>query len=261
MSILRANIFSKELSRTINISVILPIENEIPVNGFKTLYLLNGYMGDDLDWIHGTRIKRLAEANNIAVIMPAGENGFYVDDPKGRRNYSKFIGEELVEITRKMFHLSSKREDTMIAGLSMGGYGAMNNGLKYNETFGVIGAFSMALVNELALTEDSVSKPEFIEHIFGTKLEKIINTENDPRYLLKHLVGPIPSIYMACGTEDFVFETNNIMAKSLNEYRINYTYITEPGNHDWDFWDRHIEQFFKWLDVENYDVVSSGNVK
>ncbi len=261
MSILRANIFSKELSRTVNISVVLPVENEIPEDGFKTLYLLNGYMGDDLDWIHGTRIKRLAEANNIAVIMPAGENGFYVDDKRGRRNYSKFIGVELVDITRKMFNLSSKREDTMIAGLSMGGYGAMNNGLKYNQTFGVIGAFSMALVNELAVVEDSVSKPDFIEQIFGTKLDKIIDTDNDPRYLLKQIKGSIPKIYMACGTEDFVYECNQIMHNSLNEYRINHTYITEPGNHDWDFWDRHIEQFINWLDLKAHNVISSGNVK
>lgn len=260
MSILRANIFSKELSRTVNISVILPIENEVPQGGFKTLYLLNGYMGDDLDWIHGTRIKRLAETNNIAVVMPAGENGFYVDDAKGRHNYSKFVGEELVEITRKMFNLSAERKDTMIAGLSMGGYGAMNNGLKYNHRFGVIGAFSMALVNELALSSDSVSKPEFIKQIFGAEVDQIIDTPNDPRFILKHLTGPIPAIYMACGTEDFVFECNQIMAKSLDEYRIAHTYVTEPGNHDWDFWDRQIEQFFKWLNLDKHNVTNSGNV-
>ncbi len=248
MSILRANIYSENLTRAVNISVILPIENEKPSDGYKTLYLLNGYMGDDLDWITETRVKRLALENNIAVVMPAGENGFYVDDSKAHRSYGEFVGSELVEITRKMFPLSTKRRDTMIAGLSMGGFGALRNGLKYNQTFGTIGAFSLALVNELSKKAGSVaSDTAYVEAIFGVPTAEIEKTDMDPRYILSKLTGEIPKMYIACGTEDFVLEGNQIIHEALNEYNINHTYVTEPGDHNWEFWDRHIELFFEWL--------------
>lgn len=65
--------------------------------------------------------------------MPACENKFYVDNERSHEYYSRFIGEELVDMTRRLFPLSHQREDTFIAGLSMGGYGAIVNGLKYHK--------------------------------------------------------------------------------------------------------------------------------
>ena len=73
---------------------------------------------------------------------------FYMDHPNANENYSEFIGKELVKITRRMFPLSHKKEDTFIAGLSMGGYGAIRNGLKYHDTFGYIAGLSSAMILE-----------------------------------------------------------------------------------------------------------------
>lgn len=77
----------------------------------------------------------MGRGKNLAVVMPAGENAFYIDQPEMGTMHGKFIGEELVDITRRMFPLSRKREDTYIGGLSMGGFGALRNGLKYHDTF------------------------------------------------------------------------------------------------------------------------------
>lgn len=250
MSVLRANIYSESLSRQVNISVILPVENEIPNQGFKTLYLLNGYMGDDLDWLLETKIKRLATEANLAVVMPAGENGFYVNDQKGHRNYSQYIGEELVTITRKMFPLSTKREDTYIAGLSMGGYGALTNGLKYNQVFGTIGAFSLALVNELYdQAQSAVSDPAYIKQVFGVDVSQIKATDMDPRYILDNFTEPMPKMYIACGTEDFVFACNQIIHEDLSARQIEHTYVTTPGIHDWKFWSKQIAEFIEWINI------------
>ena len=135
MATIQVNFMSKSLMRTVDIQVILPVDKfdffeAVPpaTKPFKTLYLLNGVFGDYHDWIKSTRIALWAEENNLAVVMPAGENMFYVDSPGIGTAYSTFIGKELVEITRKMFPLSSKCEDTFIGGLSMGGYGALYNG-------------------------------------------------------------------------------------------------------------------------------------
>lgn len=253
MSTLRANIYSICLNRTVDISVILPnkaIGKEIvPSQGFKTIYLLNGFTGDDLDWLHQTRIKQLAETYNYAVVMPSGENGFYVDDVVGRRFFSQFVGEELVELTRALFPLSTKREDTVIAGLSMGGYGALYNGLKYNKTFGHVGAFSSGVLNILYEQTNQVNENlNTIEHVFGNKITKIKDTIEDPRYLALRVKDQLPELYIACGNDDFVFVCSEEIHRHYKANDIKHTYVKGPGTHTWDYWDQQIEQFFKWLE-------------
>ena len=71
-----------------------------PNKKFKTLYLLHGIFGNYTDWVCGTRIQRWAQDHDLAVIMPSGENKFYVDNENLHEYYSQFIGEELVSITR-----------------------------------------------------------------------------------------------------------------------------------------------------------------
>ena len=138
MAIIEVNFISQCLMRTVTFNAIIPADKFGPQAAaqqkpFKTLYLLHG-------------IQAWAEANDLAVIMPSGENRFYLDDEKSGERYGEFIGRELVEFTRKLFPLSDRREDTFIAGLSMGGYGALRNGLKYAETFGCVAGLSSALI-------------------------------------------------------------------------------------------------------------------
>ena len=111
---------------------------------FATLYLLHGSYGDCLDWSLRTGIERYAQDKGIAVVMPSGENSSYINMAHGEK-YLDFIGKELPEFMTKMFPLSKKKEDTYIAGLSMGGYGAYRVGLEFPETFGYIASLSGAL--------------------------------------------------------------------------------------------------------------------
>ena len=118
---------SESLYRTVNVNVILPADKIVMpdqqdrkierVKEFKTLYLLHGIFGSQVDWINGTNLQRWAEEKNLAVVMPAGENRFYVDHPVTHDYYGRFIGEELVNVSRAMFPLSTKKEDTFITQL------------------------------------------------------------------------------------------------------------------------------------------------
>jgi S-formylglutathione hydrolase FrmB len=142
MSLLQVSFRSAALHRKVPMQVILPSDAEIGSAGpFKTLYLLHGLMDNCQGWTSNTRIERWAMERNLAVVMPSAENSFYVDMPYGSSCFGDFgvyVGKELVEMTRKMFRPSLNREDTFIAGLSMGGFGALRNGLKYSDTFGYI---------------------------------------------------------------------------------------------------------------------------
>lgn len=261
MAFIQVNFMSKSLLRTVTVNVILPVDKLMPDESqensckkFPTLYLLHGVMGNYTDWINGTGIQRWAEEKNLAVVMPSGENGFYVDHEKIHSLYGEFIGKELVEITRKMFPLSEKREDTFIAGLSMGGYGALRNGLKYGDTFSHIAGLSSALIIE-GLEKRTNEHPLFFERrdyaeaVFGD-LTRVKESDKNPEWLATRRKAQgqiIPKIYMACGTEDFLLEPNRKLRDAFIADNLDLTYEEGPGGHEWDFWNRYMQRVLEWL--------------
>lgn len=273
MALIRVNYMSEALMRIVSVNVILPIDKvafpgkPVPeINTFKTLYLLHGVFGYNMDWISNTAIQRWAEEKNLAVVMPSGENLFYLDQTARHARYGEFVGRELVDVTRRMFPLSHRREDTFIAGLSMGGYGALRNGLMYAETFGYIAALSAALIMDGI--ENRTNEPEFIldrrdfaESFFGD-LSTVRNSDKDPLWLMQQLqTARIPRIYMVCGTEDDLCDANRKYAGLFQKAGAEVTYEEYAGNHDWDFWNCHIRRVLDWLPLENSEAgVTSGNV-
>lgn len=274
MALIQVNFISKSLMRTVPLNVILPVDKMtfpgMPQRGdkpYKTLYLLHGVFGNYTDWVSGTCIQRWAEEKDLAVVMPSGDNMCYVDQEKSHNLYGEFIGQELVEITRKMFPLSDKKEDTFIAGLSMGGYGALRNGLKYHNTFGYIGGLSSALIVEgmNKRTNDSpmfIDRRDFAESVFGD-LSVVEEGDMNPAWLIKKLTkegAALPKIYLACGTEDFLLEANRRLHEVMKEAGADVTYEEGPGGHEWDFWNRHIKKFLDLLPLEGTAGINSGNV-
>ena len=129
MALLQVNTFSQALSRIITFHIILP--NDAPPEmlagnsnydrPMKTLYLLHGFSGSTQDWLTGSLIQELALKYNLAVVMPAGENSFYLNGKGTGRGYETFTAVELPAYCQKTFGLSDKPEDNFIGGLSMAG--------------------------------------------------------------------------------------------------------------------------------------------
>lgn len=275
MALVQVDFISKSLMRTVTINAIVPVDKlsmpGTPVREkkpFKTLYLLHGIFGNYTDWVTGTRIQAWAQERNLVIIMPSGENKFYVDNPLSGEMFSQFIGEELVQVTRDLFPLSTKREDTYIAGLSMGGYGAIINGLRFHETFSHICALSAAFILDRVLTSTNddpspTNRRSYYESIFGD-LDKLIGSEKDYKALITQLKKEnvdIPKIYMACGTEDFLIEQNRDYHDFLVKNNVDVTYVEGPGAHTWTFWDTYIYKILEWLPLENSsEGIHSGNV-
>lgn len=275
MAFLQVNLLSQCLMRTVPVNVILPVDKmtypgtpKREDKPYKTLYLLHGIFGNYTDWVCGTRIQRFAEENDLAVVMPSGDNAFYVDQPAAHNFYGEFIGRELVELTRKMFPLSHRREDTFIGGLSMGGYGAMRNGLKYADTFGYIVSLSGALhMEEIAAYTDNdgifMRTRQYAEACFGD-LDKLLGGDKDPKYLVRQRKAaklPLPEIYIACGDKDSLLEANRDMAEFLRKQGVKVTFEVGPGAHEWDFWDTYIRKAIEWLPTEKNGLgINSGNI-
>ena len=275
MAIIEVNFISKCLMRVVTLNAIIPVDKFGPQaenaeqKPLKTLYLLHGIFGNYTDWVNGTRIQAWAEANDLAVIMPSGENRFYLDDEKSGELYGEFIGKELVEFTRKLFPLSDKREDTFIAGLSMGGYGAIRNGLKYAENFGCVIGLSAALVHDTWKDADNSApiftfRRNYYEAVFG-EYDKVKGSDKDPKALLLKLKEegrPVPKMYLCCGTEDGLVTANRDFRDFLNENGVDLTYVEGPGKHDWVFWDTYIKKVLDWLPLNRTGAgINSGNVK
>ena len=165
----------------------------------------------------------------VAVILPSGENSFYLDIPVRNGclgDFGAYIGEELVQVTREMFPLSHRREDTFISGMSMGGYGALRNGLKYHETFGGIAVFAGAVHFYEYDREWASTKGNTRGELESFRdLDETENTDRNPRYLIREIrklnaqdkVDHFPRIYMTCGTEDALLGANEALAKALKE--------------------------------------------
>ena len=257
MVLFRGDVKCKSLQRRTSISVILPSDNihflqdaeEIVSQPYKTLYLLHGLYGSDDIFLANTSIQKFAEDHGIAIVIPCGDNSFYVDNPKAHAYYGEYVGEELLDITRNIFPLSDKREDTYIAGFSMGGYGAIRNGLKYSHNFSKIGMISSALITDDIVdytSDDNVLRSrEFYESIFGN-LEEIENSDMDPKHLIETCMD-IPDIFMACGTDDFLYEKNVDFHDFLKSKGIDATFVEASGEHTWEFCDKYIKEFIKTL--------------
>lgn len=244
MTTIDATFFSDKLSRKVSYSAIIP-EKSRKEKSLRTLYLLHGYSGDRKDWFYAGNIEQLAEEYIIAVIIPSGENSYYVDHPSGAE-YGKFIGEELVEETRSLFPLSTDQKDTWIAGLSMGGYGALRNGLYYNKTFGKIAALSSRILRKDFKND---------QHTYPDRIMKVLIGSNDVNDMpdamdLYQLVAENkiqPALYMACGTSDFLYQDNLEFHHYLKDQKVEHQYIENEGDHNWGFWNQQIIPALEWL--------------
>ncbi len=270
MAFIQVNMMSESLYRTVNVNVILPADKiAMPdqkdqkiekVKQFKTLYLLHGIFGSQVDWINGTNLQRWAEEKNLAVVMPAGENRFYVDQPATHDYYGRFIGQELVDVTRAMFPLSDKKEDTFICGLSMGGYGALRNGLKYSDTFGYVGALSAASMVDISDGTLSFMQDGYLEAVFGD-LEKARKSDVSIDWLIQNNRNRDQKLYVACGESDPLMKHSKHIVELLKENKYDVTFETGPGAHEWDFWNRYIKHVIDWLPLEeSRSGMNSGHI-
>lgn len=267
MAVFEVNFYAQTLNRNVPLCVILPtdkfyfsgMKKREEGKPYKTLYLLHGVTDNYTNWLYNTRIRRWAEEQDLAVVMPSGDNSFYVNQPWNCNLYSEFIGKELVEFTRKTFPLSTKREDTYIAGLSMGGYGAMKNGLEYHETFGAIATLSGAFIVDERVADIPehpryvIETREYKQSCFGTDLEAAGRSRLNTKVLIEQLKAEeitFPKIYMACGKRDSLLSVNQDVSDHLTKCGIDHIFEIGEGDHEWDFWDTYIKKVIDWLPLE-----------
>ena len=212
------------------------------------LILLHGLTGTDTDWLYGGPAQEMAIQFNVNVFMPTVGNTFYIDKGYPGANWCEYVGRELLSYISDTFRIDLKRENTLIGGLSMGGYGALHTALAHPENFGACIALSSAMIiheyaGEVSRASDVVPR-EMMRDVFGDP-KTIIDSDKNPetQYLkLAQKGAQIPRIYLACGTEDALIENNREFAAFLKDRGADCIYEEGPGVHNWVFWNRYLEK-------------------
>ena len=256
MAFFHIEYYSNALHRTTSFEMLIPNDDRShgdPIYGehpLKTLFLLHGYTGKAGNWVP----EGLPEKYHFAIVMPTAENSFFLNGLSTGHAYQTLVGEELVEYVRKTFHLAMTPEDTAIAGLSMGGFGALHTGLAYPETFGGVMALSSALIihqlkNMSPKMQNPMANYEYYVDTFGD-LSKAEKSDHNPEVLFKRNKRKgiaNPKVYMACGTEDFLIEPNHEMRDFLKKQKAELKYEEGPGMHNWDFWTPYTYKGIEYL--------------
>lgn len=218
----------------------------------KSLILLHGLTGTDTDWLYGGVAQEMAVQYNLAIFMPTAGNSFYLDRGYPGGNWGAFVGEELPAYIRSTFGYCQSRENTMVAGLSMGGFGVLRTALRYPETFSSCIALSSALVlHEVAETgrrRNNAMPQPMVRDVFGDPAT-LLGGEKDPEYLYRsgrEAGKTMPEIYLAIGTEDSLYGVNQDFRRFLSEQGADFCYEEGPGGHNWTFWNEFIERGLRW---------------
>ena len=248
---------SKLIGATLPYKVILPIwynpRETVQTARFPVLYLLHGLTGHYSDWLAKTKLAEYATQYQMIIVTPEGNDGWYTDSalvPADK--YETYILQELIPDVESRFRALKNREGRAIAGLSMGGYGALKFGVKHSDKF--IFAASMSGALDVATRTESYLRFKWepmrvsVEQTFGPP-DNPTRADNDLYKLFRALpaerLASLPFIYLDCGTEDGLVAPNRELATILLERKISHEFRQLPGKHNWEYWDAQVREVLK----------------
>ena len=244
---------SKLVNATLPYNVILPPGYRTSTTTrYPVLYLLHGWGGHYTDWLTRTNVADYAAQYRMIIVMPEGNDSWYVDGAAGMNDkYESYILKELMPDVDKRYRTIQSRYGRAVAGLSMGGYGAIKYGLKYPSTFTFAGSMSGAFgVTRYTEKEMGGSNLEPFLKTFGplgSETRKANDIFEITEALTPARVASLPYFYFDCGTEDAAqhFDRNRELSELFLAKKIPHEYRQLPGTHSWQYWDQQVPEVLK----------------
>ncbi len=244
---------SKILARAVPYCVLLPPSYDVEkTRRYPILYLLHGLGDNDQFLIHSggmNLIEDLWEQHALGeflIVTPAAGTSFYINSRDGHRRYEDFFLQEFIPGVEKRYRAQAGRGSRGIAGISMGGYGALHIAFRHPQLFAAVGAHSAALVeqwpNTSALNSLQMRQLRVLGDAFGTPFDPAFWKQNDPVWIARtaNLAGL--KIYFDCGSEDdYGFDVGAAaLDKLLTSRHIPHEFHLYPGGHDWTYFAQHL---------------------
>lgn len=244
---------SKLVGTPLPYSVILPADyDKRKTTRYPVLYLLHGLFGHYDNWITKTQLKEWAAHYQIIIVTPEGNNAWYTDSATVPTDkYESYIMQELIPDVQQRCRTIETRAGRAVAGLSMGGYGALKFGVKYPQSFAFVASMSGAL-GAATWTETELRGLEAVWRtlapVYGP-LDSPVRAANDIsklyRDLLPERVAALPYVYLDCGTEDSLLQYNRSFADILQAKKIPHEYRELPGAHTWTYWNQQVAEVLR----------------
>ncbi len=251
---------SPALRGRVDFSAFIPrgYENE---SNLPMVILLHGVYGSHWAWpFHGEAhltTQRLIDEGTIApcgLLMPSdglwGDGSGYIDHEK--QGFEQWIVNDLPACAIETFQCFSDSSPLFVAGLSMGGFGAMRLGAKYSNRFhGISGHSSITEFQQLA---------QFVEEPLEAYGEIEKEGENTLDWMIRHQ-DSLPPFRFDCGLQDSLLDNNRRLHKKLESHGIDHKYEEFEGGHSWDYWKTHLVDTLCFFSTRSQDGLNPARAK
>jgi enterochelin esterase-like enzyme len=240
------------LNKSVKYTVYLPADYDYSERSYPVVYLLHGYTDDNTGWLQFGEINRYADQAIAAgtippmiIIMPNGDSSWYINSYDGKEKYEDFFVKEFMPSIEKTYRIKAEKKYRAVAGLSMGGYGAMMYALKYPEWFVAAAPLSAAVFDDDAMINMPDNNYEAVfGQLFGRGLQgkdrlnkvwynyavlKIVETKSSDD--LKKV-----RYWIDCGDDDFLTKGNCLLHILLVDKKVPHEYRVRDGAHNWTYW-------------------------
>lgn len=219
---------------------------------YPVLYFLHGLGGneqmfvDSGAWNLTEDLWEQGKLGEYLIVTPAGDTSFYINSHDGRRPYEDFLVEEFLPFVERHYRIKAARAARGVAGVSMGGYGALHLAFHHPELFNSVSAHSAALIEKLPTLTTASMQQNYLSRIlggvFGSPVDRVFWQRNDPLTLARsaHLAGL--RIYFDCGLDDdYGFESGaSALHKILSGRGVAHEFHLYPGTHSWGYFAEHL---------------------
>lgn len=260
--------FDSELvNNRLKYSIYLPPYYHTTNDSFPVLYLLHGYGGGETSWIDRCNIHRIIDSliltrqiTPMIIVMPDGKNSYYINDYQRKFPYEDIFIKELIPYIDSTYKSLSSKKFRFIAGLSMGGYGAIVLSIKHHDVFGACIALSAAVrTDEMIINEDSLKYNSRFSDLYGGELQGSTRVNkywksNSPFYLLNDSISEKlknTCWYINCGMNDFLIRGNESLHTAFLRLGILHEYHVRVGSHNWQYWKTGIIEGIKFAGQKN----------
>jgi S-formylglutathione hydrolase FrmB len=240
--------FSAALQRQMPYEIVLPAGYASGQQRYPVLYLLHGWQGDQTNWVALTHLVELASRYALIIVTPQALNSWYVNsatNPADR--YADYIGDDLIAEIDGHYRTIASPHQRAIAGLSMGGYGALLLTFHHPDLFAFAGSISGAFEGPSGIEHVLPALKPSTDEAFGPP-GSVTRKENDLDTLIERADhAKTPYMFLECGTSDPLLPSDRHVVAELSARGFAYEYHELPGAHTWSFWDDSLPQLLNVL--------------